>query len=308
MKPRMVLSFVSCFLVCAAPAFSQQAASSSSATTQLSAPRQPGASANAIPSYPDSPAGLDQLIKDMLKLQKSGDAKALAPYVQSLILPDPSAWFASTFGDQMGRELRDSYERVQMELALSFPDLLAQLRAKHLTNPNAVRFSESCDPLASDDEYAVLRRRTNSQPLYDVRFANGSEVGLLHYFAYVDGAFRYISSFTVNPQSQGASQFPSQSQDKEQKVPGNVMAAKLVYSAPPTYPYDAKANGVQGKVVLHAIIGENGAVCSLHVIQGPPILAQAAINAVSQWRYSPTTLNGQPVAVDTTITVIFQLR
>ena len=281
-----------------------------SSTATQAAPQQPHAAATAIPSYPDSPAGLERLIKDMLKMQKDGDSKNLSAYTQSLVLPNAAAWFTATFGDEMGRELADSYDRTQTELPLSFPDILSQLRAKHFTDPKAVRFSDSCDPAASEQEYQVLQHRTSPQPLYDVHFFHGAMGGLLHYFAYVNGAFRYIGSFALNPKSNVAVQKPSQNQSQNEetaKVPGNVMAAKAIHLAPPVYPFEAKEHGVQGTVILHAIIGANGAVCSLRVIQGPDILAQAAMNAVSRWRYTPTTLNGQPVAVDTTITVVFQL-
>jgi len=227
-----------------------------------------------------------------------------------LVLPNPAAWFTATFGDGMGQELAASYDRTQMELPLSFPDILSQLRAKHFTDPKVVRFSDSCDPTASVEEYQVLQHRTSPQPLYDVHFFHGPMAGLLHYFAYVDGAFRYIGSFALNPDRKEAARAQSRGQNNNgqtSKLPGNVMAAKLIRSVPPAYPFEAKEQGVQGTVILHAIIGANGAVCSLRVVQGPNLLAQAAINAVSQWRYNPVTLNGQPVAVDTTITVIFQL-
>jgi protein TonB len=61
-------------------------------------------------------------------------------------------------------------------------------------------------------------------------------------------------------------------------------------------------------VRLHAIIGKDGAITSLEVMSGHPLLQQAALDAVRQWRYQPTLLNGEPVDVDTTIDVIFSLN
>ena len=94
------------------------------------------------------------------------------------------------------------------------------------------------------------------------------------------------------------------------RIGGNVEAAKVLTKVLPTYPEAAKAAGVQGSVVLHAVVGMDGKPMSLQVLnsQIDPELARAAVEAVSQWRYQPTLLNGEPVEVDTVITVNFTLR
>jgi protein TonB len=76
----------------------------------------------------------------------------------------------------------------------------------------------------------------------------------------------------------------------------------------PQYPPLARQTRISGTVRLHAIIGKNGAVEQLEVMSGHPLLVQAALDAVKQWRYQATTLNGEPVEVDTTIDVIFSLN
>ena len=92
------------------------------------------------------------------------------------------------------------------------------------------------------------------------------------------------------------------------RVGGNVQAASLVNRVTPTYPALARAARVSGTVVLHAIIGKDGTVQQLAVMSGPPLLVQSALEAVRQWRYRPTLLNGEPVEVDTTIEVVFTLN
>ena len=89
---------------------------------------------------------------------------------------------------------------------------------------------------------------------------------------------------------------------------GNIMAAKLVRRAAPVYPRDALRQGIQGTVRLRAIIDKQGAVRDLRLLQGICSLSKAAIDAVKQWRYTPTTLNGQPVEIDTTIDVTFSVN
>jgi periplasmic protein TonB len=89
---------------------------------------------------------------------------------------------------------------------------------------------------------------------------------------------------------------------------GSVQAALLVNKVQPVYPPLARQTRISGTVRLHAIIGKDGGVQQLEVISGHPLLVRAALDAVQQWRYRPTLLNGEPVEVDTTIDVIFSLN
>jgi len=91
------------------------------------------------------------------------------------------------------------------------------------------------------------------------------------------------------------------------RIGGNVMQAKAIDHPSPIYPAIARAAHVQGTVVLHAIIGKDGTIQQLQLMSGPPLLVNSAMDAVRQWRYSPTELNGEPVDVDTTISVVFTL-
>jgi protein TonB len=86
-----------------------------------------------------------------------------------------------------------------------------------------------------------------------------------------------------------------------------VQAAQLIKRIDPVYPPGAIAMRMSGTVRLRAIIATDGAVNRLDVVSGNAILARAAIDAVRQWRYHPTLLNGKAVEVETDITVIFQL-
>jgi periplasmic protein TonB len=91
------------------------------------------------------------------------------------------------------------------------------------------------------------------------------------------------------------------------KQGGNVTAASIITQTRPLYPALARQARIQGNVVLHAIIDKEGKVAQLEVVSGHPLLVQAALDAVKQWRYKPTLLNGDPVEVDTTITVTFTM-
>jgi protein TonB len=75
----------------------------------------------------------------------------------------------------------------------------------------------------------------------------------------------------------------------------------------PLYPPEAKAAGVQGTVALKATIGKDGHVTNLSVVSGPAMLQQSAMDAVKQWVYRPYLVNGEPVEVDTTLSVTYTL-
>lgn len=81
----------------------------------------------------------------------------------------------------------------------------------------------------------------------------------------------------------------------------------LTHSVDPFYPQAAKSGGVQGAVVMFAVIGSDGAVKDMHVLDGHPWLVPAAMAAVKQWRYRPYVLNGRAVEFQTTITEHFSL-
>ncbi len=80
----------------------------------------------------------------------------------------------------------------------------------------------------------------------------------------------------------------------------------LINRVVPEYPAMAVHSNVQGEVKLHAIIARDGTIQSLSIISGHPMLTRAALDAVQQWRYRPYVLNGEPVEVDTYITVNFK--
>jgi periplasmic protein TonB len=91
------------------------------------------------------------------------------------------------------------------------------------------------------------------------------------------------------------------------RVGGDVQSAKLIKQVVPAYPRPAIQTRISGTVHLLGIIGKDGTIQRLQVLNGHPLLRQAALDAVSQWIYRPTILNGQPVEVEAPIDVIFTL-
>ncbi|MCI0612608.1 TonB family protein [bacterium] len=103
------------------------------------------------------------------------------------------------------------------------------------------------------------------------------------------------------------------SQDTEtsdpMRITADVVQPELTHRVNPEYPEIARKARIQGVVILEAIITKDGTVENVKVLRGVhPILDQAAINSVKQWRYKPATLNGSPVKVYSTVTVKFTLK
>jgi protein TonB len=92
-----------------------------------------------------------------------------------------------------------------------------------------------------------------------------------------------------------------------QRISGGVADGMVIDRITPVYPPIARAAGVQGTVVLEATISTSGTIKNLRVVAGPLMLQQAAIDAVSRWRYRPYLLSGQPVEVETTVSVVFSM-
>ncbi len=276
------------------------------------------AQAPQIPTYPDSAAGLTALARDLLDAMQKGDSATTQAYLNALVLPDPNSWFPEVFEKDLGRESAAEYA----EMLPSLPSILAaafqNVADSEPTAINGIRFVQTCEPKMDGNMIVLLSMRRHDKPLYEIRYGAGDMERAIWAFAYVDGSFRYIGNTRLGfgkrlkdivhpaPVVQGQAK-PEDSGPRRVQVGASVQQSKMIHQVPPIYPDFAKANHVQGTVILHAIIGKDGVVQQIQVKQGPCMLDEAAIRAVRQWRYSPTTINGSPVEIDTTISVIFTL-
>jgi protein TonB len=92
------------------------------------------------------------------------------------------------------------------------------------------------------------------------------------------------------------------------RVGGDIKEPKKIKHVDPVYPEEAKSAGVQGVVILEVVIGTDGKVKSTKILRSVPLLDNAAADAVKQWVYTPTLLNGEPVELLMTVTVNFTLK
>lgn len=304
---------LACLAAAAAGAGAQRSSGNSQAAAKGTAAPTPASGSQTainttIPSYPDSTKGLEAFVKQMLKLEKEGKQQELEAYETSLALPDAAQWFRSVFGENLGKQMALMYVPLRADAEIHTADMLAaQLKAKR-TYIQAVRFDDSCNPLATATEYPFLLLRVRPEYLYDVRFLGSSDATVWSYLAYVNGGFRYIGNMRKKELGMPQSAPPPAPQTRRVRLAGNVVAAKLVHQVLPEYPLQAKEQGIQGTVILHAIIAKDGSVKDLYLDEGQCLLTQAAMAAVQKWRYSPTMLYGAPVEIDTTIQVVFTLQ
>jgi len=90
------------------------------------------------------------------------------------------------------------------------------------------------------------------------------------------------------------------------QVPAEVMEKLLIHRVEPVYPPEARRASLQGVVVLDVVVGRDGSVTSLRALNGPEVLARAAMDALRWWKFEPYRVNGEPVIAETTVAVEFK--
>jgi TonB family protein len=266
-----------------------------------------------VPSYPDKTQGLEKFVDKMMDLVRAGDTATLAAYTKSLTLPNPDVWYKAAFGEELGAAYQAATEQARSSVGSSVPTTLATVIKNKMSRIEAHKFEQSGDVEATGKEYPLLLKRQSLTPLYDVRFWALDTGSIWMYFAYVDGGFRYVGDLPVEkpslpkrrdtPQDQATTAKPL----SRVRVGGNIEMANLIHQVTPVYPQEAKSAHIQGTVLLHAIIDQDGHIQELIVMDGVCWLSEAAVDAVRDWRYKPLMINGKPAEVDTTIAVVFNL-
>ncbi len=283
-------------------------------------PIPPPATIAPVPDYPDSTSGLEHLAKDIIEAQKENDGARAEALLRSLILPTPRVWYETTFGPVIAKSEGMLYAWATPSLPATLASDFLNAQSQHFSHLEVHRYDKTCDDDAGELAFGILHARLEQVPIYEIRFLlSGNRFLRMYAFAFVDGGFRFIlppklegnvfaSSSGITSPSSPNSDSESGPDTQRAKLTEQVQAAKIVYQVPPTYPAKARHERLQGTVTLHALITKDGSIRKLYVLKGYCSLAEASVLAVKQWRYKSTLLNGEPVEVDTTIRVIFELR
>lgn len=253
----------------------------------------------ALPVYPESEDGLKNLVGDIFGAMKSGEKDLASSYFAGLEIPDRVAWFTKAFGPVEGPRLEAKYEalfrqpsgdiRAHFEYALKDGRTNAEVHALRDPSANQRMIRAILDAMVQP---LLLFSVSGTSPTQQY----GASIGD---FVYVDGAFRF-----VDPQVFLAL---STAPPARIRVSGDVALKSLDHKVASIYPDEARANRVQGTVVLHVVIGTDGSIKEIEAISGDPALIKAATVAVQQWKYKPTFLNAEPVEVDTIVKLDFRL-
>ena len=118
-----------------------------------------------------------------------------------------------------------------------------------------------------------------------------------------------VQVVTITAKGPAVESTPKKTAPHRIRVGGLIQASKLIEQPRPEYPAEARARGIQGTVLMRAVISKEGEILSLKVLKSPdPELSKAATDAVAQWRYEPTLLNGEPIEVVSRVAVQFQIE
>jgi TonB family protein len=254
-----------------------------------------------VQAYPDTADGLHDLIQRLAAAIQKGDSEEVTTLTHSLIIPNFEEWLPQVFGAEIGAHMAQLYKESVPDFDAKFKESVEQMVKNGQTDISVTHFEGP--ELSEKDFYAVklAKAMQNPVPIHAVKMNKPGETAwsIPGFFVFVQGNFRYIGWHAMG----GVPNLLP----KRIRVGGNVQKAKMVHMVMPKYPYEAQAQKVQGTVVLHTVIDYDGSILDLQWVSGPPELKDAAVDAVKQWRYEPTLLNGEPVQVDTTISVVFTL-
>lgn len=293
MKPRMVLTFVSCLFLMVSPMKAQ-----------------PLPAQDAGP-YSNSTDGLQKLVWDMVAAEKSGGDKALVPYVQSLALPDSATWFSRVFGEGAGQQLAVFYDAWTEARNSQLGGDVGRAIALQMTDVAALSFARPGDTGTTDKDNYFLGLAKQPQTFYVVNFKseNGSAMRWA-FFVYDEGAFRYLgplADLRLAPAPDPSDAAAPTAMPRRIHLAGNVADAHAVHRVLPVYPPTALTQRLEGAVDVHTTVAPDGTVEAAEATSGNPVFVSAAETAVRQWKFAPVLLNGEPVTVDTTITINFHL-
>ena len=281
--------------------------------------QEPEAVRNVAAAYSDSSADLQKQIVEILNAIKEKSSAKEAELINSLSMPEDSTWFTDVYGPGFGASLLASYRRTK-------PNLLREIKEVYEANlgygwmtPKILRYDDPEKVNAPIDHF--LNSMNKIVPLYQAAFqgdrpsmrikAVGPGEGirtvplrvaagdLNGYYVFVQGRFRFIPQDILM-------KLPDE-RPVRIRLDMNVMKSKLLSRVDPRYPEDVYKKHMKGKVVVRVELDTSGKIQDAKVVEGEPILSQPVLEAVKQWLFLPTLLDGDPVEVELDVEMGFNL-
>lgn len=266
------------------------------------------APAKEAPTYAESDAGFETQFSAIFHARCSGDPASEQSLLEQLKIPDSAGWFAQNFDPGEAANLTERYER----LFSDYRDSIEKTIESSCETPGEEIAVNHANAPGEHMRVAQGFQLSTTGPLIDLPLARFSFVMRLRgqnkgswaeTFVYEQGAFRFIGLGTLPFWSWIGGAGPTAYKN------GHIVPRMVpIYQIPPDYPMMARANHIEGVVTLRAIIDKEGNVKTLELIQGDPLLVDAAMTAVERWRYNPVIVAGNPTEADTIVSVVFQLR
>ena len=268
--------------------------------------RQASAAAQPTENFSATADGFQSQFNAILAAYRAGDNTGGRVLIEQFRLPRTGEWMAEHFGEQQGATLSERYDQLFPNFADSLEKtILDVLRNRGANLVASIGEGKEELPPHVPPMFKLSGITAIKKPaLFFCRFAiqiNGrNQASWGDALTYEDGAFRFIGF--------GAPPFWVWEKGSEGAAPKNgsfVQAAVLISMVQPVYPASARALGIEGVVSLHFVIDKNGFVKNVTVVKGDAAFTQAAIDAVSQWRYKPATMGGTPVDTDADVNLKF---
>jgi hypothetical protein len=259
-----------------------------------------------IPQYPNTEPGLEQLMGDMLALQKKGDATALSPYLDSLVVPNADRWFTSEFGDArcaekelgpndcLGPRMALAYLPLAKVLPASFSLTLSDLLHEGMTNFEATNYMQECPgPIRIAAARELIGGLTTTpylsaslsglaqhhEPIYVVWAYSETKETTLPFFVYSEGAFRYLGM--LHPASDVALRRDAAGVNSETEPAAHYLTEDQLEMS--THPKDPDL--VRKVVVLRVLIDLDGKAKEVTYVRGPEAEKKNAIKRARKRRY-----------------------
>lgn len=253
-------------------------------------------------SYPNTADGLHSLLTELLANAKAGDESKVWSKIAELEIPGYENWFTHAYGQEKGQALAAPYGKSlkvsEQQFEMLWMELAKQEGEISISRPDVA--NRKFDTAKTDemfanptDEFKANWKKTDASA--------GPSNQAIGYFCFADGKFR-LKNFPHEVQIvvQTGAPVPARV--------GKVVPARLVNKVQPEYPEAARKLRIQGMVALNVIVHKDGTVTVQNVGAGHPLLAPAAVAAVQQWQYQPTTVNGEPFEVLTKVYLTFDLK
>jgi Gram-negative bacterial TonB protein C-terminal len=228
---------------------------------------------------------------------KQGDSQRFDDLIDNLRVPESPNWFNDTFGNEIGTRLNATYTSSWSDYRGNMKKMFRENATRKDTKVFVKEFSESS--LCSADVFITSILNSATAPLVFYTASTGKKHGtdtLPGIYIFEQGAFRVVNWRTFY-------ELPNV-KPMRIRVGAEVAASQLVDHINPNRSSDSQKR-IHGIVIIHVIIDRDGLIAKSEPVNGPPELANSALDAVRQRRYKAVSINGDPVEVDTTIPIEF---